>query len=548
MGMVIGIPCCVRCNKGITMIRLFEIKLPINHAPDALKKTAARTLRISESSIDTLQIRRQAVDARKKSAISFVYTIDCKVQDEQKLVRTFSTPKIIIAPDETYRAVTPGDVRLIDNPLIVGSGPAGLFSALLLAQNGYNPVLLERGADVDMRAKSIDSFWKNGTLDTQSNVQFGEGGAGTFSDGKLTTLINDPRCKKVLEEFVAAGAPEHILFVNKPHIGTDLLRDVVKNIRNRIIALGGKVMFNSKVTDIRTIGPALRALQINDRDWIDCQVAVFATGHSARDTAAMLHERSMSMTQKPFAIGVRIEHPQTLIDKAQYGSFAGHPRLGAADYKMAFHDTNHRSAFTFCMCPGGEVIAAASEHGGIVTNGMSYHARSGRNANAALLVNITPSDFHDSHPLSGFAFQRMWEAKAFELAGSNFYAPVQRLDDFLNNRKSVKYGSVKPTYTPGVTPSDLRECLPPYVIATLQKALPHFNRQISGFAHPDALLTGVETRSSSPLRMTRSETFESSLNGVYVAGEGAGYAGGITSAATDGIRVAEAIIQKFCRR
>ncbi len=527
------------------MIRLFEIKLPVNHAPDATKKAAARALHISESSIETLIVRRQAVDARKKNAISFVYTLDCKVQGEQNLVRKCATQKIIIAPDETYATVTPGTAPLKGNPLVVGSGPAGLFTALLLAQNGYNPVLIERGTDVDMRTKSIDRFWRNGFLDPESNVQFGEGGAGTFSDGKLTTLINDPRCKKVLEEFVTAGAPEHILFVNKPHIGTDLLRNVVRNIRNRIIALGGKVMFNSKVTDIRTSGSTLRALQINDSDWIDCEVAVFAIGHSARDTVSMLHAHSMTMTQKPFAIGVRIEHPQLLIDKAQYGAFAGHPRLGAADYKMAFHDANHRSAFTFCMCPGGEVIAAASEHGGIVTNGMSYNARSGRNANAALLVNITPSDFPDSHPLSGFTFQRLWEAKAFELAGSNYYAPVQRLDDFLNNRKSVKFGSVKPTYTPGLTPSDLRECLPPYVIATLQKALPHFNRQISGFAHPDALLTGVETRSSSPLRMTRSESFESSLNGLYVAGEGAGYAGGITSAAADGIRVAEAIIQKF---
>lgn len=304
-------------------------------------------------------------------------------------------------------------------------------------------------------------------------------------------------------------------------------------------------MFNSRVTDIRTRGSVLQALQINGCDWIDCTIAVFAIGHSARDTATMLHERSMNMTQKPFAIGVRIEHPQILIDKAQYGSCAGHPRLGAADYKMAFHDTNHRSAFTFCMCPGGEVIAAASEHGGIVTNGMSYNARKGRNANAALLVNITPADFPDSHPLSGFTFQRLWEKKAFELAGSNYNAPVQRLDDFLKNKKSFELGSVKPTYTPGVTPSDLSRCLPSYVITTLQKALPHFNHQINGFAHPDAVLTGVETRSSSPLRMTRSESFESSLSGLYVAGEGAGYAGGITSAAADGIRVAEAIIQKF---
>ena len=527
------------------MIRLFEIKLPVDHPESGLKKAAAKALRIDELQIKKLQISRRAVDARKKSALLFVYTLDCEVTDEKNIIRKCNNPKIAIAPDESYKEAVPGSDRLPDNPVIVGSGPAGLFAGLLLAQNGYRPVILERGCDVDTRTKDIAGFRRNGTLNLQSNVQFGEGGAGTFSDGKLTTLINDPRCKKVLREFVAAGAPQDILYVNKPHIGTDLLREVVKNIRNRIIALGGSVSFQSQITDIRTDGNSLRALQINNSEWINCTVALFAIGHSARDTVAMLHNRSMTITPKPFAIGVRIEHPQDMIDKAQYGSFAGHSRLGAADYKMAFHGDNHRSAFTFCMCPGGEVIAATSENGCVVTNGMSYHARNGKNANAALLVNITPADFPDSHPLSGFAFQRFWEQKAFSLGGHTFYAPAQRVEDFLSNRATVRFGTVTPTYTPGVTPADLHDCLPPYVSSTIQKALPHFARQIAGFSYPDALLTGVETRSSSPVRLVRNETFESSINGLYVAGEGAGYAGGITSAAADGIRVAEAIIGKF---
>jgi uncharacterized FAD-dependent dehydrogenase len=527
------------------MIRLFEIKLPIDHSESALKKAAAKALRINDTFIDTIQIRRQAVDARKKSSLYFVYTIDCAVKSEQNLVQKFNSKKIIIAPDESYKNVTPGKEILPLNPIIIGSGPAGLFAGLLLAQNGYKPLILERGYDVDKRARDVDSFWKNGTLDPESNIQFGEGGAGTFSDGKLTTLINDPRCKKVLQEFVASGAPDSILYANKPHIGTDLLREVVRTIRNRIIAYGGNVLFQKQVTNIRIDNNTLQAVQINNSEWIDCSVAVFAIGHSARDTVAMLHNNLMNIVQKPFAIGVRIEHPQELIDKSQYGSFADHPRLGAADYKMAFHGENHRSAFTFCMCPGGEVIAAASQKGGVVTNGMSYHARKGINANAALLVNVIPSDFPDAHPLSGFEFQRHWEEKAFQLGGSNYFAPVQRVEDFLQNRKSTRTGTVKPTYAPGITPSDLRDCLPSYVTATLQKAIPHFAHQIAGFSLPDALLTGVETRSSSPVRLVRNELFESSIQGIYVAGEGAGYAGGITSAAADGIRVAEAIIEKY---
>ncbi len=527
------------------MIRLFEIKLPIDHSESALKKAAAKTLRISGTDIDTIQIRKQAVDARKKNSLYFVYTIDCAVKDEMNLVQKLNSKKIILAPDESYKNVVPGKESLHLNPVIIGSGPAGLFAGLLLAQNGYKPLILERGCDVDQRARDVESFWKNGTLNPNSNIQFGEGGAGTFSDGKLTTLINDPRCKKVLQEFVASGAPDSILYANKPHIGTDLLREVVRNIRNRIIASGGNVLFQKQVTNIRADNNILKAVQINNSEWIDCTVAVFATGHSARDTVAMLHINLMNIVQKPFAVGVRIEHPQELIDRSQYGIFSSHPRLGAADYKMAFHGENHRSAFTFCMCPGGEVIAAASQKGGVVTNGMSYQARKGTNANAALLVNITPSDFPDTHPLSGFEFQRHWEEKAFLLGGSNYYAPVQRVEDFLLNRKSTKTGAVKPTYTPGVTPSDLRNCLPSYVIATLQKAIPHFAHQIAGFSLPDALLTGVETRSSSPVRLVRNALFESSINGIYVAGEGAGYAGGITSAAADGIRVAEAIIERY---
>lgn len=527
------------------MIRIFEIKLPIDYPESWLKKTAAKTLRIDESHIEYIYIRRQAIDARKKNALQFVYTIDCAVRNELSLVKKFNSSKIIIAPDESYCEVTPGKEKMTNYPVIIGSGPAGLFAGLILAQKGYKPVILERGCDVDKRAKDIDTFWKNGYLDTGSNVQFGEGGAGTFSDGKLTTLINDPRCKKVLQEFVASGAPENILYSNKPHIGTDLLRGVVKNIRNRIIGLGGQILFQSQATDIRTDKNELMAIMVNNREWIDCSVAVFAIGHSARDTVAMLHNRAMNIIPKPFAMGVRIEHPQELIDRSQYGKFAGHLRLGAADYKMAFHSDNNRSAFTFCMCPGGKVIAAASEQGRIVTNGMSYHDRKGINANAALLVNVTPSDFPDNHPLSGIAFQRYWEEKAYSLGGDNYYAPVQRVEDFLLDRKTIKIGNVTPTYAPGVTPCNLSECIPQYIASTLQKAIQHFALQISGFNLPDAVLTGVETRSSSPVRLVRNEMFESNIKGAYVAGEGAGYAGGITSAAADGIRVAEAIIKKY---
>jgi uncharacterized FAD-dependent dehydrogenase len=548
MGMVIGFYRRGIRRKGQCMIRLFEIKLPLDHTQSGLKRAAAKALRIDESRIEKLKIRRQAIDARKNHSPIFVYTLDCAVSGEQNLAGKISNPKIVIAPDESYREVTPGNERLSTNPVIVGSGPAGLFAGLLLAKNGYKPIILERGSDVDGREKDVAAFWKNGTLDPRSNVQFGEGGAGTFSDGKLTTLINDLLCKKVLEEFAAAGAPENILFANKPHIGTDRLRQVVRNIRNRIITLGGHVSFQSQVTDIRTKNNSLSALRINANEWMDCTLALFAIGHSARDTFAMLHDHSMVMMQKPFAIGVRIEHLQESIDHAQYGRFAGHPRLGAADYKMAFHGENRRSAFTFCMCPGGEVIAAASEYGGVATNGMSCHARNGRNANAALLVTITPADFPDANPLSGFAFQKIWEKKAFTLGGRNFYAPVQRVEDFLTCRPTARIGAVTPTYTPGITPADLHGCLPEYVSATLHKALPYFGRQLTGFSHPDALLTGVETRSSSPVRLVRSETFESSIKGLYVAGEGAGYAGGIMSAAADGIRVAEAIIGKFSPR
>ena len=434
---------------------------------------------------------------------------------------------------------------MVERPVIIGMGPAGLFAGLFLARNGYKPIVLERGDDVETRTAKINEFWNGGMLDTESNVQFGEGGAGTFSDGKLTTLINDRRCHTVLEEFVRAGAPEEILYKNKPHIGTDLLKSVVKNIRQEIIENGGEVRFRAKVTDFVIKDGSVEAVIINDKERLNCRVVMLAIGHSARDTFKVLHDRGVKMTQKPFSIGVRIEHPQIIINKSQYGKFANHEKLGAADYKLAAHFDNGRSAYTFCMCPGGMVIAAASEENMVVTNGMSYHARDMENANSALLVGVNPEDFESSHPLAGVEFQRKWESLAFVLGGKNYKAPAQKVGDFLKDRPSDAIGDVRPTYNLGVTMTDLRGCLPKYVTDTLKMAIIAFDRKIKGFAYADAIMTGVETRSSSPIRIVRDENFESNIKGLYPIGEGAGYAGGIMSAAIDGLRAAEEIAKSY---
>jgi len=528
------------------MLRLFEIKLPFDHKDSDLSRAIADALHIPLRDLVSWEIHRQAIDARKKTNIQLIYTADVAIRNEEKIARQSHGHKVIPAPDETYAPAKPGNEPLRHPPVVVGSGPAGLFAGLILARAGYRPIILERGKPVEERCIDTERFWRDGALNPESNAQFGEGGAGTFSDGKLNTLIHDPRCRKVLRELVDAGAPETILVSSKPHIGTDLLRGVVRALRKKIIDLGGDVQFSHRVTGLRIHDGKLAGLEINGTEVLECQPAIFAIGHSARDTFAMLHNAGLSMIQKPFSIGMRIEHPQSLIDQAQYGPHAGHPRLGAADYKMAYHAENGRSAYTFCMCPGGQVIAAASEQDGVVTNGMSLHARSDGNANSALLVNVTPDDFGDAHPLAGFVFQREWESKAFKLAGGNYSAPVQLAGDFLSRKASNGIGTVQPSYRPGIAPTDLGNCLPDYVCNTIRKAFPAFARQLRGFDMPDAVLTGVETRSSCPVRLVRGEDLQASIGGIYPAGEGAGYAGGIMSSAVDGIRVAEAIVGRFC--
>ncbi len=527
------------------MLRISEIKLPIDSDEGALKNAIIKKLQVSEEEMLEYKIFKQSIDARKKEQIYFVYTIDVRVAAEDEILSKLKESSIVITPDMSYPHVEEGDLRLSNPPVVIGSGPAGLFAALLLAERGYRPLLLERGRDVDRRAEDIEGFWKTGVLNPESNVQFGEGGAGTFSDGKLTTQIKDLRCRKVLEELVGAGAPTEILYHYKPHVGTDILRAVVKGIRKRIIALGGEVRFESKVTDLKQEANKVVGVRVNETELIPAEAVVLAIGHSARDTFRMLFDSGATITQKPFSIGVRIEHPQGLVNKSQYRSLAENPNLGAADYKLSYHAPNGRSCYTFCMCPGGVVVAAASEDNRLVTNGMSYHARDKENANSALLVGVGPEDFGSDHPLAGIEFQRHWEEKAFKLGGSNYKAPAQLVKDFLKGIPSTAIGTVKPSYQPGVTLTDLKDCLPEYVIETMKTGIVALERKLKGFAMGDAIMTGVETRSSSPIRIVRDEGLESSIRGLYPTGEGAGYAGGIVSAAVDGIKVAETIIQKY---
>ncbi len=550
------------------MIRIREIALPFDHDAAALAGAVARKLGIGVSALRELTVIRRAIDARKKRRILAVYTVHAAVDDEAAVLsRLAKDGHVTEAPSMAYvmptTAAPSGSAEMGDKgnlshtedascrfrstllqPIIVGSGPCGLMAALVLAQAGLKPVLIERGKDVTARVKDVQAFWKSGVLNPESNVPFGEGGAGTFSDGKLTTQIKDKhnRVRKVLQEFVAAGAPEEILYQAKPHIGTDNLVRVVRHIRETIIELGGTVRFETKLTGIEIRDGAVTAAVLDDGETIATDTLVLAIGHSARDTFEMLHAAGVTMTAKPFSLGVRIEHPQGLIDTAQYGEFAGHPKLGAAEYKLVAHCENGRSAYTFCMCPGGEVIASSSEPGQVVTNGMSIYRRNRANANSALLVGVTPDDFDTDEPLAGIEFQRRWERAAFELGGGNYNAPVQLVGDFLSGKASTKLGKVAPSYTPGVTPCDLTECLPGFVSETLRLALPQLDKKLRGFAMDDAVMTAVESRSSCPLRMVRDETLQSvGLRGLYPGGEGAGYAGGIVSAAVDGIKIAEAV-------
>ncbi|HKA41050.1 MAG TPA: NAD(P)/FAD-dependent oxidoreductase [Burkholderiales bacterium] len=530
------------------MLRLTEIRLPLEHSEAELDAAVIERLGIAPDELLGRTIYRRAVDARKRSAIAVTYTLDVKVGNETALrERLGDDLRVSITPDDGYRYVARAPDRMDARPVVIGTGPCGLFAGLLLAQMGFRPVILERGKSVRERTRDTWRLWRKSVLDPESNVQFGEGGAGTFSDGKLYSQIKDPRHlgRKVLTEFVKAGAPPEILYVSKPHIGTFRLVAMVERMREAIHALGGEIRFQCKVVDVeidraRDRGE-VRGAVLTSGERIATDRIVLAVGHSARDTFQMLYDRGVHIEPKPFSIGFRIEHPQSLIDRARYGKSAGHPLLGAADYKLVHHCRHGRSVYSFCMCPGGTVVAAASEPGRVVTNGMSQYSRNERNANSGIVVGITPADY-PGHPLAGIEFQRRWEERAYVAGGADYRAPAQRVADFIAGRPSTAAGSVAPSYTPGVRMTDLDPCVPAYVAEAIREALPAFGKQIRGYAMDDAVLTGVETRTSSPIRIKRNAAYESvNTAGLYPAGEGAGYAGGILSAAVDGIEVAEAV-------
>ncbi len=544
------------------MLRITELRLPLNHDEAALRPAIVSRLGIAGEALKGFSVFKRSYDARKKSAVQLIYTVDCDVADEASVLqRLDGQPHIRPAPDTSYHFIGHARAGGISEarPLVVGFGPCGIFAALVLAQMGLRPIVLERGKPVRERTKDTWGLWRKNVLNPESNVQFGEGGAGTFSDGKLWSQISDPRhlTRKVLSEFVKAGAPEEILFVAKPHIGTFRLVGVVEKMRAEIESLGGEVRFEQRVTDVLIEAGHIRGVTLASGEQINADHVVLALGHSARDTFAVLHERGVFMEPKPFSIGFRIEHPQSIIDVARFGQNAGNPILGAADYKLVHHAKNGRSVYSFCMCPGGTVVAATSEEGRVVTNGMSQYSRNERNANAGIVVGIAPQDYRQDgkldgpvNPLDGMAFQRIWESRAFELGGGNYEAPGQLVGDFIKGQTSTAVGNVLPSYKPGVRLTDIgapgRAALPDYAIAAVREALPAFERQIKGFSMPDAMLTGVETRTSSPLRITRGRDHQSlNVKGLYPAGEGAGYAGGIMSAGVDGIEVAEALARSM---
>ncbi|MGC6482150.1 MAG: NAD(P)/FAD-dependent oxidoreductase [Synechococcus sp.] len=553
------------------MLRLSEVRLPLDHGPEDLKQAILRRLRIPPERLLSHRLIKRSIDARRRERIQLIYSLDVEVRGESAVLRKHrADQRLRLAPDTRYRpvATAPAGYGLEGamRPVVIGAGPCGYFAALSLAQMGFRPLLLERGQQVKQRTADTFGFWRRSTaLKPDSNVQFGEGGAGTFSDGKLYSQVSDPEHygRKVLEELVASGANPEILTVHRPHIGTFKLATVVRGLRSRIEQLGGEVRFGARVDELILEPLPLDAqppsrpealptqqlvgLRLSDGSTIPCRQAVLAPGHSARDTFAMLERLGVAMTAKPFAVGFRIEHPQPLIDQARWGAQAGHPQLGAAEYKLVHHAANGRCVYSFCMCPGGLVVGATSEPGRVVTNGMSQHSRNERNANSGLVVPVSDEDLEPyqrfpGDPLAGVAFQRVLEEKAFALGGGDYSAPVQRLEDFLADRPSTGMGSILPSYQPGVAPADLRTALPRPMIDALQEALPVFAKRLNGYDHPDALLTGVETRTSSPLRLPRNTTLESvNTAGLTPAGEGAGYAGGILSAAIDGIRAAEAV-------
>jgi uncharacterized FAD-dependent dehydrogenase len=533
------------------MLRISEIKLALDHADDALRDAILVKLAISDDELINFSIFKRSYDARRKSAIVFVYIVDVETtKDAELLARFHSDPHVSETPDTTYKLVAHAPQGLKDRPIVIGTGPCGLFAGLMLARMGFRPVILERGKSVRERSKDTFGFWRDGGLNTESNAQFGEGGAGTFSDGKLYSQVKDSKYlgRKVLTELVEAGANAEILYINKPHIGTYKLVKIVENMRATIESVGGEIRFQSRVEAIEIENKKVLGVLLASGEFIESEHVVLAVGHSARDTFQMLFERGVYIEPKPFSVGFRIEHPQHLIDECRFGDFAGNKMLGAADYKLVHHCRNGRSVYSFCMCPGGMVVAAASEAGRLVTNGMSQYSRSEKNANSAIVVGIMPEIDYPGGALAGIEFQRRLEEKAFKLGGENYNAPGQLVGDFLAGRASETLGKVAPSYTPGITLTDLSEALPPFAIKAIREAIRAFDKQIKGFAMSDALLTGVETRTSSPIRITRREDGQSlNIDGLYPAGEGAGYAGGILSAGIDGIKAAESVALNILR-
>lgn len=527
-------------------IRINNINLSLDEDLNTLEKKVCKKLNIPKEHVNKLNIIKKSIDARKKNDIKFNFSVDVICDKEKKVLSKVHDKDVKFEEDKEVEIIKSGIEELKHRPVIVGFGPAGIFAALTLARQGYKPIVYERGEDVHKRTETVEKFWKTGELNLESNVQFGEGGAGTFSDGKLTTRIKDHRCTFVLDELIKAGAPQEIKYESKAHVGTDLLKEVVKNIREEIKSLGGEINFNSKLEKISYENERLKSIVVNGQE-ISCEALVLAIGHSSRDTYEMLYKEKVSMEAKAFAIGVRIEHPQELINISQYGDNYKHPKLQAADYRLTYQSEKlKRGVYSFCMCPGGVVVAAASEEGRLVSNGMSYHARDLENANSALVVTVSPEDFEGNSPLRGMEFQRHYESLAFKLGGGNYKAPVQLVGDFMKDRASTKLGRVTPSYTAGYEFRELKNCLPDYVVEAIKEGIVNFDKKIKGYANEDAVLTGIETRTSAPVRLNRNSDLESiNVCGLYPTGEGAGFAGGIISAAVDGIKVAEHIIAKF---
>ncbi|EKO3913529.1 NAD(P)/FAD-dependent oxidoreductase [Vibrio metschnikovii] len=533
------------------MIRLTEIRLPLTHEEGELREAIAKKLRIPAQQVLSFTLFKRGYDARKKNNIQLIYTLDVEVANEAELLATFSEdPHVRITPDMEYKFVAQAPADLTERPVVIGFGPCGLFAGLVLAQMGFKPIIVERGKEVRERTKDTFGFWRKRTLNPESNVQFGEGGAGTFSDGKLYSQVKDPHFygRKVTTEFVAAGAPEEIMYVSKPHIGTFKLVTMIEKMRATILELGGEIRFSTRVDDIHQQDGKITGVTLSNGEVLYSRHVVLAVGHSARDTFEMLYQRGVYMEAKPFSVGFRIEHKQSMIDEARFGPSAGHPILGAADYKLVHHCKNGRTVYSFCMCPGGTVVAATSEEGRVVTNGMSQYSRAERNANSAIVVGIDPERDYPGDPLAGIRFQRELESGAYQLGGANYDAPAQTIGDFLAGREPNALGDVEPSFTPGIKLTDLSKALPAFAIEAIREAIPAFDRQIKGFASDDGLLTGVETRTSSPICIKRGKDFQSiNLQGFYPAGEGAGYAGGILSAGIDGIKVAEAVARDMLK-